>query len=374
MATTLTNQGGRALKAEESKPVTGLMYDPGTGLQYLPESVLGKQTITNYIWDTNTLAWIKQTAAASGGGGPVTIADGDDTAQGSRADAAWDGIAANATVVSLLKGVFVNTAGGGAAVTIANGADVTTGATADAIVAAGAVGTISAKLRRTTQGLEDLKSLIVLAAGNNNIGDVDIVTVPADPFGVNADAASATGSISAKLRAIAGTGIPITNKHTPQGTVAHDAADADNPIKIGMRAVAGLSGATLVAAADRTDAVADLGGMQLVRDEAPLEDLVDGNASNTDGSSTQVIAAGGAGVKQYLTDVTLTNMSASNIYVEIKSGTTVKWTFPLPANGGVTHSFKKPLKPNAANEAWNFDPSAATTTVYCSMNGFKSKI
>jgi hypothetical protein len=43
---------------------------------------------------------------------------------------------------------------------------------------------------------------------------VDVLTVPADPFGANADAASATGSISAKLRFIAGTGIPITGTVT----------------------------------------------------------------------------------------------------------------------------------------------------------------
>lgn len=42
-----------------------------------------------------------------------------------------------------------------------------------------------------------------IAAGDNNIGNVDIVTVPTDPFGANADAASATGSISAKLRRLA---------------------------------------------------------------------------------------------------------------------------------------------------------------------------
>jgi hypothetical protein len=53
-----------------------------------------------------------------------------------------------------------------------------------------------------------------IAAGDNNIGNVDVVTVPADPFGVNADAASATGSISAKLRFIASTGIPITGTVT----------------------------------------------------------------------------------------------------------------------------------------------------------------
>lgn len=39
-------------------------------------------------------------------------------------------------------------------------------------------------------------------------------TVTADPFGANADAASASGSISAKLRFIASTGIPITGTVT----------------------------------------------------------------------------------------------------------------------------------------------------------------
>lgn len=47
-------------------------------------------------------------------------------------------------------------------------------------------------------------SIGTLAANSGvDIGDVDVLTVPADPFGVNADAASATGSLSAKLRAIA---------------------------------------------------------------------------------------------------------------------------------------------------------------------------
>ncbi len=50
-----------------------------------------------------------------------------------------------------------------------------------------------------------------LAANSGvDIGDVDVTSVPTDPFGANADAASATGSISAKLRFIAATGIPIT--------------------------------------------------------------------------------------------------------------------------------------------------------------------
>jgi hypothetical protein len=56
------------------------------------------------------------------------------------------------------------------AITALNSILASTGAVADAIVAAGAAGSISAKLRRMTQGLEDLKTAIVLGAGTNAIG------------------------------------------------------------------------------------------------------------------------------------------------------------------------------------------------------------
>lgn len=77
-------------------------------------------------------------------------------------------------------------------------------------------GTVTANLAAGTNNIGDVDvlSLPALAAGTNNIGDVDVLTVPSDPFGANADAASATGSISAKLRFIASTGIPITGTVT----------------------------------------------------------------------------------------------------------------------------------------------------------------
>jgi hypothetical protein len=108
-----------------------------------------------------------------------------------------------------------------------------------------------------------------IPAGTNNIGDVDVLTVPADPFGANADAASATGSISAKLRFIAATGIPITalpattNTREVVGDVAQDAAVAGNPVLVGMRA----STATptpMSADGDSVYAWADRNGAQVV--------------------------------------------------------------------------------------------------------------
>lgn len=163
--------------------------------------------------------------------------------------------------------------------------------------------------------------------------------------------------------------------NTPVGNVAHDAADSGAPLKTGAKAVATLTTATLVSAADRTDNISDLDGTVLVRPQNPLADIVVGNSSNTDGTSTSLIAAQGSGIKTYLTSVTITNTSNTSTYVEIKDGTTVCWRFPVPANGGVTHSWPEntPL-PGTGNTAWNFDPAAATTTIYCSAVGFKSKI
>lgn len=75
--------------------------------------------------------------------------------------------------------------GGGGAATIADGADVAEGAVADAIVAAGAAGTVSAKLRRATQGLEDLKTQITPTSGT---------TGGADPKTFLSDASTKTSS------------------------------------------------------------------------------------------------------------------------------------------------------------------------------------
>lgn len=157
------------------------------------------------------------------------------------------------------------------------------------------------------------------------------------------------------------------------GEVAHDSVDSGNPQKQGGRAVAGVSGITLVAAADRTDSLHGIDGVQYVRPHCGLEDIVTGNATNTDGTSTQCIAAQAAGVKTYLTSIVLCNTSATAITVDIKDGTTVKVSLPLPAGSGCVFNPPVPI-PGTAATAWNFDGSAAATTVTCSMVGFKSKV
>lgn len=190
--------------------------------------------------------------------------------------------------------------------------------------------------------------------------------LPGDAKVTDPDAVTATHS--ALLRGILQSLLDATDP-----TVAHDAVDSGDPAKIGAKAIAGLSTATLVAAADRTNLYSGLDGALINRPHCGLEDIVSGNATNTDGTSTQCIAAQAAGIKTYLTSIVLCNTSATAITVDIKDGSTVKVSLPLPAGSGCVFNPPVPI-PGTAATAWNFDGSAAATTVTCSMVGFKSKV
>lgn len=161
--------------------------------------------------------------------------------------------------------------------------------------------------------------------------------------------------------------------------VAHDAADAGNPLKVGAKAESALSGATMVADGDRTDLYAGLDGVLIVRPHANLEDLVQERTTNTDGASTAFasgLAAAGAGIKIYLTSCTFANSSASFATIDLRDGTagSVLWTVPLPATGGAVESFGGTPLEFSTNTAVAFDVSAATSTVSISCKGFKSKL
>jgi hypothetical protein len=160
-------------------------------------------------------------------------------------------------------------------------------------------------------------------------------------------------------------------------TVAHDAADAGNPAKIGAVAETALSGRTLVADGDRTDLLAGVDGVLYTRNVC-LEDVVQERATNTDGAATAFasgLAAPGANIRLWIKSVTIANSSASFCTVDLRDGAagSVLWTFPVPATGGVTHLFDPPLK-LTANTALAYDASAAISTITISANGFKSKV
>ena len=167
-----------------------------------------------------------------------------------------------------------------------------------------------------------------------------------------------------------------TNGVYGQGNVPHDNADAGFPTKVGARAVTSLDDATMVAAGDRTDLYADLDGVLITKHFCPDADTIVERVSNTDGAATALANFGAtANARNCVTAVSGYNDSTANVFVDIRDGTagTVIWTFALPAKGGFNMTFPKPLRQPTANTALAYDVSAATTTVYLSFLGFKSK-
>lgn len=208
-------------------------------------------------------------------------------------------------------------------------------------------GTVTANLAAGTNNIGDV-DILTIAAGDNNIGNVDIVTMP-------------------NVTLAAG-----TNTNEVVGDAAHDAAVAGNPVRIAGRAAN--ADYTAVANGDTADLLCDLNGKQIVMPYALPETFVVGvTAAITGTADTAVIAAAGAGVRNYVNSLTVTNSHATvGTVVELKDGTTViHRAYAAPAGGGFTVQFPTPLR-GTANTAINAACLTTGSNVYVSASGFKA--
>lgn len=197
------------------------------------------------------------------------------------------------------------------------------------------------------------------------------------------DGASAISTLPVSLASVPSHAVTNAGTFAVQaasaGDVAHDAADSGNPVKVGAKATAGQSGATMVAAGDRTDLAADIDGVAISR-AVSLSDVLTETVSNTDGASTALSTFGAtASAKNVITHISAfrTDAGTSMIYVDIRDGTggSVLYRIPIPPVGGVTigNGSGVVIKQPTANTALAFDASAATTTIYLNFTGFKTK-
>lgn len=269
----------------------------------------------------------------------------------------------------------------------------------------------------------DQSAIPVSQSGTWNIGS--ITTVPSDPFGLNADAASATGSISAKLRFIAATGIPLTSiipgtgstslgkaedaAHTTGdtgvfslgvaneaqsttcadgdysiqatdtkgnrltvGNLANDAVDAGNPVKIGFLAKTSLP--TAVADADRVNGLADKFGRQIVN-HAIRDNRAQQATTITSSTSETTIVTGDASNMLDLYGLVISNTSSTFTSVTIKDSTagTTRFIFSVPAQE--TRGFMLPScdghKQSGTNQNWT--ATCGTSVASVNITAFTTK-
>ncbi len=263
-----------------------------------------------------------------------------------------------------------------------------------------------------------------LPAGDNNIGNVDIVTVPAplsvvgtgleatamrvtiasDSTGVlsvddNAGSLTVDGTVAvtnASLTSIDGKMVSGTdigdvtinnaagaaavniqdggNAITVDGTVtasntagdiASDSADSGNPVKVGGKAVNmdGTTPGTAVAEADRANFITDLYGRQLVDTVHPCFWSVSANYGSAQ-TAVEVQPTPGAGLSLYITDVVVSNGAvAGNVkFGEDTAALVDKIEIMYFAiNGGTALHFRTPIKLTANK---NFGMTSVTCTTH----------
>lgn len=212
---------------------------------------------------------------------------------------------------------------------------------------------------------------VAMNSGANSTGTQRVTVATDDEMNDDLDAAAASLGVMDDWDNGASDGASVS------GDVAHDAADAGEPVKIGAKAVTSLVGQTIVAANDRTNAFADADGTILVRQLTTSADILQERISNTDGASTALSTFGAtASQRNMITGYACYNASATGGYVDLRDGTagSIFWTIPLPAGGGAVQSFDVPLRQATQNTALAYDVSGALTTVYCSFIGYKSKL
>lgn len=158
------------------------------------------------------------------------------------------------------------------------------------------------------------------------------------------------------------------------GTVATNVAITDNPVNTGGQAVS--SENTAVTTSRKVQFVADLVGKQIVLPYANPENFVSGvTAAMTGTTSTSLIAAPAAGLRNYITHIIGTNSHATvGTFIIIQDGsggTTIYEGYAAAVGGGFSISFPTPLRqPTTATALYCQNVTTGANTIVAA-SGYK---
>lgn len=197
-----------------------------------------------------------------------------------------------------------------------------------------------------------------IAAGDNNIGNVDVVTMPT--ITVNAHAVTNAGTFAAQAA----------------GAAAHDAAASGGPVQTG--GVAQTADPTVVTAGDAAYSLHTIGAKQVVMPYSISGSrwsyaAASGGIVNT--TAVTVKAAAAAGIKNCITSVQVINahatVSTETLILDGAAGTVLHRGWAQAAGGGYAHEFPVPICGTAATliEVDNVTTGAA---VYYNLQGYIS--
>lgn len=118
----------------------------------------------------------------------------------------------------------------------------------------------------------------------------------------------------------------------------------------------------------------DSAGRTLMRPFAPEESRIEGYVSTTNTSITTLVAAAGAGLRNYITDIWIANTGAAATLVTFSSGggaSILGYTIAPAGSGSNLPGLITPIR-TLANETFGIQATTATSTLYATVKGFKA--
>lgn len=118
----------------------------------------------------------------------------------------------------------------------------------------------------------------------------------------------------------------------------------------------------------------DAAGRGLTKPFAAEEARVEGYASTVNVSVTTLVAAAGAGIRNYITDVWIANTGGSATLVTFKSGggaSVLGYTIAPAGGGSNLQGLQTPIR-TGANETFDFQATTGTSVLYATVKGYKA--
>ena len=116
----------------------------------------------------------------------------------------------------------------------------------------------------------------------------------------------------------------------------------------------------------------DSAGRIITKPFSPEQSRIEGYASTVNVSVTTLVAAAGAGLRNYITDVWLANTGAATTLVTFRSGggtSVLGYTIAPTASGSNLPGLVTPMR-TLANETFDFQASTGTSVLYATVKGF----
>lgn len=212
----------------------------------------------------------------------------------------------------------------------------------------------------------------VAITGNPSIsGTVNIGIIPGSVVAFQGTTPWIIGSIYGNVSGSVVATISNTNVNV-SGSVAAFQAGTQAPSMYGMRndAVASFLGANLTVRPIATDSA----GRTVIKPFAPEESRVEGYISLTSTSVTTLVAAAGAGLRNYITDLWFANTGAANTLVTFSSNggaSILGYTIAPTLGGSNLPGLTTPIR-TGANETFDVQAGTATSILYATVKGFKA--